>query len=171
MGAQAQGASATGQRWLTVNRTLILITNGDHVLLMKRALTKRIFPGYYNGVGGHIERDEDPLSCAVREIREETGLTVHRVRFRGVYNIDAGDANGIVLFIFTAESNTRDVIFCDEGTLEWIPLDAVQRLNLVEDLPLIWPRLFGEQVSESPFFAHVSYDRNDQIVMRFAEER
>jgi 8-oxo-dGTP diphosphatase len=168
LGAQGQGANATGQRWLTINRTLILITNGDHVLLMKRALTRRVFPGYYNGVGGHIERHEDPFTCALREIREETGLRVHGVRLRGVYNIDTGEANGILLFIFTAESETRDVIPCDEGTLEWIPLHAVGQLNLVEDLPHIWPRLFGETASERPFFAHVSYDENDQIVMRFA---
>lgn len=171
MGSQAQGANAIEQRWLTINRTLILITHGDHVLLMRRALTKRVFPGYYNGVGGHLERDEDPLSCALREVREETGLTVHHVRFRGVYNIDANDATGIILFIFTAEADSREVIPNDEGTLEWVALDAIQDLKLVEDLPLIWPRLFGVHASERPFFAHVSYDSNDQMVMRFAEER
>lgn len=170
MGAQAQGADATETRWLTINRTLILITHDDHVLLMKRALTRRVFPGYYNGIGGHLDRDEDPLTCARRETLEETGLMIQAMRFRGAYNIDAGGDQGILLFIFTAESATRTVIDSAEGTLEWVPIDQAERLKLVEDLPYLWPRLFGTLRSETPFFAHVSYDSNDQMVMRFAED-
>src|SRR5215510_13542135 len=110
MGANEQGASATSGRWLTIPRTLCFVTNGNDVLLMKRAPTRRIFPNRFNGVGGHIERGEDPLTSAKREILEETGLQVRDVRLRAVYNIDAGEANGIMLFVFTAISDTREVV-------------------------------------------------------------
>ncbi len=169
MGSEAQGAAATADRWLTINRTLVLITQGDSVLLMKRALTRRVFPGYYNGIGGHLERDEDPLACALRETREETGLNVRNVQLRGVTNIDAGGETGILHFIFTAEADTRETIPCDEGELVWVPLDQVGGLKLVEDLPLILPRLFGPAASDAPFFAHVSYDSSDHMIIRFAE--
>lgn len=169
MGANEQGAGATDGRWLTLPRTLCFVLNGDDVLLMKRAPHKRVFPNQYNGVGGHIERDEDPLEGARREIREETGLDVHRLDLRAVYNVDAGDATGIVLFVFVGYSDMRDVVDCTEGTLHWVPLAEVTQLDLVEDLAILLPRILHMQPGEPPLFVHVSYDADDQIQMRFAD--
>lgn len=173
MGANEQGANAVEGRWLTIPRTLCFVLNGADVLLMKRAPHKRIFPNRYNGVGGHIERDEDPLTSARREILEETGLTVHDVSLRAVYNIDAGADTGIVLFVFTADSDSRAVAANGEGTLHWIPRTEVYALDLVEDLPLILPRILDARVldnpSAAPLFAHLSYDADDVIRLRFAE--
>lgn len=169
MGANEQGADATSGRWLTIPRTLCFVQNGDDVLLMKRAAHKRVFPNRYNGVGGHIERDEDPFSSARREILEETGLNAEQLELRAVYNIDAGAATGIILFIFVADSVSREVIANSEGTLHWIPRDELMGLDLVEDLPLILPRVLAMQPGDTPLFVHVSYDSNDQIQMRFAE--
>src|SRR5262245_51222131 len=136
MGADQQGANATQGRWLTIPRTLSFVTNGDDVLLMRRAPHKRVFPNQYNGVGGHIERHEDIYAGAKREILEETGLEVDNLRLRAVYNIDAGEETGIVLFVFTGVSQRRDVISNDEGTLHWIPKHSVTQFDLVEDLPV-----------------------------------
>lgn len=169
MGANEQGANALDNRWLTIPRTLSFVFSGDDVLLMKRAAHKRVFPNRYNGVGGHIERDEDPLTSARREIKEETGLDVTDLRLRAVYNIDAGEATGIVLFVFTALSASRDVTANAEGTLHWIGRDALFALDLVEDLPLLLPRILPMAADAVPLFVHVSYDENDAIQMRFAE--
>lgn len=169
MGAYEQGASATDGRWLTIPRTLCFVLNGDDVLLMKRGAHRRVFPNRYNGVGGHIERDEDPLTSARREIREETGLNVTDLHLRAVYNIDAGETTGIILFVFTARSQTRQVQPNDEGTLHWIPRGAVMSLDLVEDLPHLLPRILTGGDGAPPLFIHVSYDPNDVIVMRYAE--
>lgn len=168
MGANEQGADATQNRWLTIPRTLCFVLNGSDVLLMKRAPHKRVFPNQYNGVGGHIERDEDPFTSAKREILEETGLTVDDLQLRAVYNIDAGADTGIVLFVFTAESTSREVIANEEGMLHWIPQSDVTQYDLVEDLPIILPRVLNMN-SLSPYFIHVSYDEHDQIIMRFAD--
>ncbi|MBI1280038.1 MAG: NUDIX domain-containing protein [Anaerolineaceae bacterium] len=170
MGATQQGADATQNRWLTIPRTLCFVLNGSDVLLMKRAAHKRVFPNQYNGVGGHIERDEDPLTSARREILEETGLTVNNLQLRAVYNIDAKASTGIVLFIFTAESHSREVIANDEGTLHWIPQQDVSHYDLVEDLPIILPRVLAMSKTDFPLFIHVSYDEHDHIQMRFADE-
>ncbi len=170
MGANQQGADATQNRWLTIPRTLCFVLNGTDVLLMKRAPHKRVFPNQYNGVGGHIERDEDPLSSARREILEETGLTVKNVRLRTIHNIDAKAATGIILFVFTAESDSRIVTANDEGTLHWIPQNKVAQVDLVEDLPIILPRILSMGIGDAPFFVHVSYDHEDHIQMRFTNE-
>ncbi len=169
MGAHEQGANATSNRWLTIPRTLCFVLNGDDILLMKRAPHKRIFPNRYNGVGGHIERDEDPLNSARREIKEETGLDVRDLKLCAVYNIDAGEATGIVLFVFTAHSDQREVTANAEGTLHWIARDHLHELDLVEDLPVLLPCILAMQPTDAPQFVHVSYDADDQIQMRFAE--
>lgn len=170
MGAKEQGADATHGRWLTIPRTLCFVLHGNAVLLMKRSAHKRVFPNQYNGVGGHIERNEDPLSGAKREILEETGLNVQEIVLRAVYNIDAGQATGIILFVFTAWSNTRECASDErEGTLHWIPRQEIENLDLVEDLPMILPRILAMPPTAPPLFAHVSYDAEDRIQMRFAE--
>ncbi len=171
MGAKDQGAdvSAVLHRWQVVPRTLCFVTYQDDILLMKRAPHKRVFPNHYNGVGGHIERDEDPYTGALREIKEETGLDVVNMRYCGTTHIDAGESTGILLFIFVAEATTHTVIDSEEGTLHWLPIIEVLQnirtrsddLKLVEDLPMILTMIFdGGQL---PFFAHVSYDDADQI--------
>ncbi len=170
MGASEQGSSQIKGRWLVVPRTLCFILNGDDVLLMKRASHKRIFPNRYNGVGGHIERNEDPLSSASREIREETGLEVRDLHLRAVYNVDAGDEVGIGVFIFTAISDQRTTTESDEGTLHWIPRVEVLNYDLVEDIPLILPRILAMGPHDPPLFVHLSYDDSDRIQLRFAGE-
>jgi 8-oxo-dGTP diphosphatase len=169
MGASEQGADAVDGRWLALPRTLCFVFNGDDILLMKRGAHKRVFPNRYNGLGGHIERNEDPLSSAGREIHEESGLNVRDLRLRAVYNVDAGAPTGIILFVFSAWSDTRTVSANDEGTLHWVPRGEVLTLDLVDDLPLILPHIM-ESTSNEIIFAHLSYDDGDKLVMRFAEQ-
>lgn len=169
VGAHEQGADATTGRWLTLPRTLCFVLNGDDVLLMKRAAHKRVFPNQFNGVGGHIERDEDPLSGARREILEETGLEVRDLSLRAVHNIDAGADSGILLFVFVGWADRREVVDCAEGTLHWVPRGEVSTLDLVEDLAVLLPRVLALAPTDPPLFAHVSYDSADAIQIRFAE--
>lgn len=169
MGAHEQGANATANRWLTIPRALCFVMNDDDILLLKHAAHKRVFPNRYNGVGGHIERGEDPLSGARREIKEETGLDVRDVRLRAIYNIDAGEPTGIILFVFTAVSDSCDFVEDREGSLHWIARDQLLALDLVEDLPILLPRILAMQPTDPPLFVHVSYDERDAIQMRFAE--
>jgi len=166
MGSKDQGATATDNRWLVIPRTLSFITHGTDVLLLKRAPHKRVFPNKYNGLGGHIERHEDPQTSAIREIHEETNIPVKNVQFRGVHHIDTGHTNGIILMIYTAEATTRDFVNSEEGTLEWVPLNEIQTKDLVEDIMLLMDRLFGKNARKTPFAAHVSYDDDDQLIYK-----
>ena len=170
MGAEQQGATATDGRWLVIPRTLSFVFSQDDVLLMKRSPHRRVFPNQYNGLGGHIERDEDPYTAALREIREECGLPVHHLTLRAVHQVDTAQSTGILLFVFTAETDERALQnTSDEGTLHWVPLKSLAEYDLVEDLPLILPQLAASRGSGNLRFAHVSYDAQDQIVMRYAE--
>ncbi len=169
MGADEQGADRSIGRWMTIPRTLSFIRNDHDVLLMKRSETARVFPGRYNGLGGHIERDEDPYASALREIREETGLVLTQVTLRGISHIDAGSDVGIMLFVFTGEAPSREVVPCSEGSLHWVPLGAISDLPVVEDLPIFLPRLYGPAAPDSLFFAHVSYDQSGRMIVKFTD--
>lgn len=171
MGAKQQGANLTEKRWITIPRSLVFVLNGDDILLMKRAAHKRIFPNQYNGLGGHIERNEDPLTGARREVMEESGLNISKLKLRAIYNVDAGQESGILLFVYLAYSESREItVSSEEGTLEWIPVTRLQDYDLVEDLPIILPRILAMGENEPPYSVHVSYDENDTIIMRFVSE-
>lgn len=167
MGAKDQGADATAGRWLTIPRTLCFVTHGGDILLLKRAAHKRVYPGRYNGLGGHLERDEDPLNGALREVWEETGLSVTNAELCGVIHVDAGAETGILVFVFRAEATDRQFTNSDEGTLEWVSRDQIHALPVVEDLPAVLARIFDDP-RPLPFFAHSSYDSNDELVLHFA---
>jgi 8-oxo-dGTP diphosphatase len=173
MGQENQGISASADRYQVVPRTLCFLLQGDDVLLLKGAPEKRIWPNRYNGVGGHVERDEDVRAAALREICEETGWQlddVHDLRLRCLVNIDAGDQHsGVLLFVFTAKARRRQTLASSEGALEWIPRSRLRDHALVEDLRVLLPRVLALPDDASPLFAHYSYDRDDQLIVRFAQ--
>lgn len=157
-------------RYQVVPRTLCFITCGDDVLLLRGAPDKRIWPNQYNGIGGHVEPGEDVHSAARREIQEETGLEVHDLRLRGVINIpvDIDQGTGILVLVFAALATTRETQASEEGTLEWVARDRLTELDLVEDLPILLPRVLGMETDDPPFFAHYSYDERDRLAITFS---
>ena len=152
-------------RYAVIPRALIFITRGEKVLLLKGAPTKRVWPNQYNGVGGHIERNEDILSAAMREIHEETGLTCENVWLCAVVNIDTGQDLGISMHVFRGESSKGNPQPSEEGTLEWIDKDAIHALDLVEDIPHLLPRVLKVRPGDAPLWAHYSYNKNDELVI------
>jgi 8-oxo-dGTP diphosphatase len=155
------------QRYTVIPRTLVFITRGERVLLLRGAPSKRIWANKYNGLGGHIERDEDIYSAARREVREETGLEVDNLRLAGLINIDGDQPTGILLFVFTAQSRSGDAIPSEEGALEWIDRDLIAQIDLVEDLPTILPRAIDLPDNAPPFFAHYHYDEQERLIIHF----
>jgi 8-oxo-dGTP diphosphatase len=169
MGKDEQGLGASSRRYTVVPRTLcfILSPEGDDVLLLKGAPTKRIWPDRYNGIGGHVEPGEDVYTAAVREVREETGLSVRDVRLRGVINIPVEDRQGIMVFVFAARAEGRQVTPSDEGRLEWVARDRLASLDLVEDLPALIPRALDAPPNATPFFGLYTYDEADRLVIQW----
>ncbi|HOA22866.1 MAG TPA: NUDIX domain-containing protein [Aggregatilineales bacterium] len=170
MGVKDQGIDVSRRRYQVIPRVLIFITHKDEVLLLKGAPTKRIWPNLYNGVGGHVERDESVLDAARREIAEEVGLEhVDNLRLRGIVNIATDDINtGIMMFVYTASSPTREVRGSSEGTLEWINPAHLSAEDCVADLPELIPRVLAMKDDDPPFFARYWYDEHDTLQMAFS---
>jgi 8-oxo-dGTP diphosphatase len=98
MGKDEQGVSI--DRFSMIPRTLIFASRDDHILMIKGSPTKRLWPNRYNGIGGHIEKNEDLISAAQREFYEETGMVLTDPWLCGIVTIDTGQDIGICLFVF-----------------------------------------------------------------------
>ena len=171
MGRAEQGIAQSRHRYQVIPRVLCFVFNDDHVLLLRGAPTKRIWPNRYNGLGGHVERDEDIYTAALREIHEESGVEVRNLRLRGVINIDAGEPVGIMLFVFLADAQTTTPRPSPEGTLEWVRLEEIARYDLVEDLEIILPQVLAADERGDIFFAHYSYDDQDSLTITWRLDR
>jgi 8-oxo-dGTP diphosphatase len=161
----------TSDRYAIIPRTLIFLTRGEEILLLRGAPHKRLWANKYNGIGGHIERGEDALSSARRELAEEAGLAGMGLRLVGTVLIDAGAGRGIGLFVFRGEYAGGDLRASEEGSLEWVPARRLGELALVEDLRVLLPRILAMSEADAPFSALYYYDEQDQMQIKFGEEK
>ena len=154
------------ERYFCIPRTLIFLTRGDSVLLLKGAPTKRIWANKYNGVGGHVERGEDVLSSAKRELAEETGLSVD-LSLVGTLQVDVEPQMGICVYLFTGEFLEGEPRPSEEGTLEWLPFDELNQYPLVEDVAVLLAKIRSMKGGDPPFSARSFYDDKERLRVRF----
>ena len=101
------------------------------------------------GVGGKFEEGESPEDCLLREVREETGLTLTQWRYRGIVTFVSDQAETEYMHLFTATGFEGQMKVCDEGDLEWIAKDRLPALTLWEGDKIFFRLLNGER----PYFS------------------
>ncbi len=134
--------------------------DGRYLMLHRVKKEKDINKDKWIGLGGHFEGTESPEECVLREVKEETGLTLTSLRFRGLITFVSGDTCLEYMSLFTADRFEGEVVECDEGTLEWVPKEDVYDLEL-------WAgdKLFLRLLEEDrPFFSlKLVYDAEGRL--------
>ena len=104
--------------------------DGCYLMLHRIKKKKDVNEGKWIGVGGHIEENESPDECILREVEEETGLTLKNCIPRGLVTFVSDTYEGEWMHLYTATEFEGELTECSEGVLKWIPKEEIGKLNL-----------------------------------------
>ena len=133
-----------------INTTLCYITRGDEVLMLHRTKKKNdLNQDKWIGIGGKFEENESPDDCLLREVWEETGLTLNAWKCHGVITfLTEGQWEGEYMYLFSSDDFSGTLKDCDEGDLQWVSREFLDQLPKWEGdkifLDLMW--------KDAPFF-------------------
>lgn len=138
---------------------LCLIHKNGRYLLQDRI--KNDWKGY-TLPGGHIEPGESIVDAVIREMQEETGLTISHPRLCGVKQFPLEEGRYIV-FLFETEEFEGDLRSSEEGTMHWIDERELSKVNLVEDFEDLIEVMLDDELME---FQYVIEDGEWLVIKR-----
>ena len=142
--------------------TLCYIEQDGKYLMLHRTKKKHdINENQWIGVGGHAEGTEGPEECLLREVKEETGLTLTSYRFRALITFVSDKQEPEMMCLFTADAFTGKLITCDEGELVWVDKREVPKLPTWEGDAIFLERLLAD---EERFFTLRLVYEGDKLV-------
>lgn len=134
-----------------INTTLCYIAQGEDYLMLHRVKKENdLNHDKWIGIGGKFEDKESPEDCVLREVWEETGLTLTSYRYRGLVTFVSDRWPTEYMHLFTADGFTGTLKECDEGVLEWIPRRRLLELPHWEGDAIFLDLIARE---DTPFFS------------------
>lgn len=132
------------------NTSLCYIEENKKYLMLHR--TKKVNDenkDKWIGIGGQFEEKESPEDCVLREVAEETGLTLLSYQYRGIVTFVSDIWQTEYMHLFHSDKFSGEIIPCDEGELEWVSKDDLLKLSLWEG-----DKIFLELLNRDiPFFS------------------
>ena len=141
---------------------MYLIRDKEWLLLLRNRKKDDVNQGKWIGVGGKCEGQETFAQCAVREVKEETGLSALKLDFEGMVFFEYEAKEPEEIAVYSCRAFEGDLRECDEGTLAWIPEEEILNLPLWEG-----DRIFLEKMLEGhrePFSLRLVYDGEDRLL-------
>ena len=118
-----------------------LKNNDQYLLMLRNKKSHDINEGKWIGIGGHIEEGETKEQAVIREVKEETGLTLLGFDYRGEILFINNEYQEI-MYLFVSDDFVGELIDCDEGELSWINQNKVFDLNLWDGDRIFLKKLF-----------------------------
>ena len=143
------------------NTTLVHLERDGKYLMLHRVKKERDENrDKWVGIGGKFEPGESPEDCALREVREETGLTMNSWAYRGIVTFVSDEWGTEYMHLFHSADFDGTVKDCDEGVLEWVDKRALFDLPIWEG-DKIFLRLLD---TDRPFFSLKLCYHRDRLV-------
>lgn len=150
------------------NTTLCYIEQDGKYLMLHRVKKENdLNRDKWIGVGGKLEDKESPEECLLREVREETGLTLTAYRYRGLVTFVSDRWATEYMHLYTAHGFTGTLTECSEGNLEWVDQARVKDLPLWAGDHIFLDLLAGE----APFFSLKVEYQGDVLVRAVLDGR
>ena len=134
-----------------LNTTLCYIRRGSEYLMLHRIKKENdLNKDKWIGIGGKFEDKESPEDCLLREVYEETGLTLTDYRYRGIVTFVSDRWPTEYMHLFTADGYTGTLKDCEEGGLEWLPREMLTQIPHWEGDAIFLDLIARDEV---PFFS------------------
>ncbi len=144
-----------------INTTLCYIEKDNKYLMLHRTKKENdLNEGKWIGVGGKFEKGETPEECLLREVKEETGLTLIKYRLRAVITFILNEWGTEYMYLFTANEFSGELRECNEGDLQWVDKKDILKLNIWNGDKIFLKKLIEE---DNFFTLKVVYD-GDRLV-------
>ena len=137
---------------------IVILQAQDHWLMLQRkhSPNKNLFVP----VGGKLEHGESPQAAAIREVGEETGFEIDKVHYKGLLVDSSPNDYNWTCFVYQTEIEYVSPPLCTEGTLVWVPIEALPNLPTPETDPYLYPLILAGK----PFFINARYSDEDKLI-------
>lgn len=105
----------------------------------------------WNGIvfpGGKVEPEESFAQSAIREVKEETGLTVSNLQLCGVKQFQTEKEGRYIVFLYKTQTFKGDLISSEEGEVKWLPLESLEHQNLAPSFHYMLEVFLDDSLSE-----------------------
>ena len=133
---------------ITLTNMCMIYDNNDNVVVQDKvgkSYSGLIFPG------GHVEYHEPIVDSMIREIYEETGLTISELRFCGIKDWIEDDGSRYIVFLYKTNKYSGKLISSNEGNVFWMPLEELKKKPLLWHLEMMLEIFCGNEYSELYF--------------------
>lgn len=128
-----------------------MVYDANKILLQNRV--KKDWRGF-TFPGGHVEKEESFVQAIIREIYEETGLTIREPKLCGIKQFQTDEDERYIVLLFKTDKFEGSLISSEEGEMKWIHRDALKDYILVEDFMELL------KVFDSDGYSEFMYERN-----------
>ena len=129
----------------SVELTVLCLIYQDNKILLQNRI-KKDWKGY-TLPGGHVEKGESFVEAVIREMKEETGLTIKEPKLCGIKQFPIEDGRYIVL-LFKTDKFIGELVSSSEGEMEWIDRDQMSKIPLVDDFEALLRVIEDEKLNE-----------------------
>lgn len=136
--------------------------DGKYLMLHRTKKEDDINKDKWLGIGGKFEEGESPEECVIREVKEETGLTLKGYKLRCIVTYVSTTWETEYMYVFTSDNFEGSLIECNEGDLEWIDKNKVTKLPTWEG-----DKIFVEKLQKDDTFFTVKFEYDGEKLLKY----